>query len=617
MNVFEKAKRVHAIMLAKRNGSVKVLVPPVPVYEKNELNEISHAGARPLPAYQLVKSPAELQSVTVALDNGKIVGLDLETTGLDPRSDRVRILAMSTDTIDGGRFAYLVDCFAVDPSPLWEILAEKDLVIHNAAFDLQFLARLGFTPTGNVHDTMLLAQLLTAGTMEKVNLAACCGRWLKRDLDKAEQQSDWSGELTGDMQAYAALDVDVLLPLFKSLAAKVKEAGLFNAATIEQRCLAAQLWMGSKGVAFDLETGRALADKSAADLQRIRAQLDAGAPAVPGSLGALSSWNWDSPVQVKKALHLLGFKMESTADEALAKVDHPIGELLRQFRATAKLVSGYGRKLLEHVAPDGRVYPSWRQIGAASGRMSCSGPNMQQLPRGDYRRCVVAPPGRILVKADYSQIELRIAAKISGDQALLDAYQRGDDLHTRTARSVLGIEEVTKEHRQLAKALNFGLVFGMGVRGFRQYADSQYGLDLSENEARSYRDAFFKSYPGLAAWHRRVRSRRTAETRTLAGRRRLLDVKTPDTQRLNSPVQGTGADGLKLALALLWERLADCPGAFPVLAVHDEIVIEVDEDRADAATKWLKKAMLDAMAPLVEPVPVEVDTRIGKTWGDS
>src|SRR5262249_19714438 len=144
-----------------------------------------------------------------------------------------------------------------------------------------------------------------------------------------------------------------------------------------------------------------------------------------------------------------------------------------------------------------------------------------------------------------------------------------------------------------------------------------YGLDLSEKEARSYRDAFFKSYPGLAAWHKRVRSRRTIETRTLAGRRRLLDAKTSDSQRLNTPVQGTGADGLKIALALLWERRADCPGAFPVLVVHDEIVIEADEDRVDAATTWLKNAMLDAMAPLVEPVPVEVDTRIGRTWGDS
>jgi DNA polymerase I len=227
----------------------------------------------------------------------------------------------------------------------------------------------------------------------------------------------------------------------------------------------------------------------------------------------------------------------------------------------------------------------------------------------------VAPPGRVLVKADYSQIELRIAAKVSGDKALLAAYQRGDDLHTMTARNVLGIADVTKEHRQLAKALNFGLLYGMGARGFRQYAKGQYGLDLSEADAHRYRTAFFKSYPGLAQWHRRVRSQRVTETRTLAGRRRLLDAKTPDTQRLNTPVQGTGADGLKLALALLWERRTQAPGAFPVLAVHDEVVVEADAGQADAVAVWLKAAMVDAITPLVAPVPVEVEVKTARTWG--
>jgi DNA polymerase-1 len=331
----------------------------------------------------------------------------------------------------------------------------------------------------------------------------------------------------------------------------------------------------------------------------------------------MSSWNWDSPTQVKGAFQLLGLDLESTDDEALASMDHPLADSLRQYRAVSKLVSSYGRKLLEHVAPDGRIYSTWRQLGApSSGRMSCSDPNLQQLPRGEYRRCIVAPPGRVLIKADYSQIELRIAAKISGDRALLDAYLRGEDLHARTARNVLGIADVTKKHRQLAKALNFGLLYGMGAKGFRRYAKSEYGLNLTEQEAGAYREAFFRSYPGLAAWHRHVRSRRTTETRTLTGRRRLLDDKTPDTHRLNTPVQGTGADGLKVALALLWERRERVPGAFPVLVVHDEIVVETDERQADSTTAWLKDAMVDAMAPLLDPVPVAVEVRIGRTWGE-
>jgi DNA polymerase-1 len=155
----------------------------------------------------------------------------------------------------------------------------------------------------------------------------------------------------------------------------------------------------------------------------------------------------------------------------------------------------------------------------------------------------------------------------------------------------------------------------MGAKSFRQYAKTQYGLNLSAAEAERYRRAFFKSYPGLVTWHRRVGQSwdRAAETRTLAGRRRL-DVKR-FTEKLNTPVQGTGADGLKLALALLWERREEVPGAFPVLVVHDEIVIECDAGQAEAVSLWLKTAMVDGMAELLAPVPVEVEVKVATTWG--
>jgi DNA polymerase-1 len=216
-----------------------------------------------------------------------------------------------------------------------------------------------------------------------------------------------------------------------------------------------------------------------------------------------------------------------------------------------------------------------------------------------------------LVKADYSQVELRIAAKVSGDKALLAAYQRGEDLHTLTARQVLGIADVTKEHRQLAKALNFGLLYGMGAKGFRNYARANYRLELTEDQAAGYREAFFKAYSGLRRWHRSVGDK-LRDTRTLTGRRALRVEQF--NEKLNLPVQGTGADGLKKALALLWERRAECPTAVPVLAVHDEIV-ECPEADADRAAAWLKQAMLDGMAPLIAPVPIEVEVKVGRTWG--
>jgi DNA polymerase-1 len=216
--------------------------------------------------------------------------------------------------------------------------------------------------------------------------------------------------------------------------------------------------------------------------------------------------------------------------------------------------------------------------------------------------------------ADYSQIELRIAAKVSGDEALLAAYRDGVDVHVLTAQRVIGAKQVTKEHRQLAKALNFGLLYGMGADGFRQYAKATYSVALTAGQAKESRAAFFKAYPGLAKWHQKVKRAHAVATRTLAGRWRRFETNDPDTYRLNSPVQGTGADGLKLALALLWERRADCPGAFPVLAVHDEIVVECDAGRSGEAAAWLKRAMLDGMAPLVDPVPVEVELKVAPTW---
>ncbi|MFO0881141.1 MAG: DNA polymerase [Gemmataceae bacterium] len=584
--------------------------------QKNPLHGKAVGGPSTVYPHHLVTRPTDLVMVLQALDETDLIGIDLETTGLDPRRDRIRLLSLALDTVDNTQVAYLLDLDKLGTDAVGELLqrlGEKNLILHNAAFDLAFLAQLGFVPRGKVRDTLLLSQLLTAGTFQKNDLASCVERHLGHRPDKALQKADWTGPLTSAQLTYAAADVLLLKPLLDALVPKIQEARLEAAARIEGRALPAITWMGSKGVPLDRTSWLALADTARQKAAQLRQDLDQAAPQKPGEL--FDSWNWDSPQQVKQALELAGLLVETTGDEALAALDHPLADLLRKYRAAQKEVSSYGAAWLEHVRADGRVYPSWKQSGAASGRMSCSEPNMQQLPRGGHRKCVVAPPGRTLVKADYSQIELRIAAKVSGDEALLDAYQRGQDLHTLTAQKVLGTHEVTKADRQLAKALNFGLLYGMGARGLASYARTGYGVDLTEDEARKHRDAFFLAYPGLAAWHRKVRTKRAKLTRTLSGRRRLLDEKTPDTQRLNSPIQGTGADGLKQALALLWERRDELSGAFPILAVHDEIVLEVDEEQAQAAAEWLKRAMLDGMAPLIDPVPVEVEVKIARTWG--
>jgi DNA polymerase-1 len=249
--------------------------------------------------------------------------------------------------------------------------------------------------------------------------------------------------------------------------------------------------------------------------------------------------------------------------------------------------------------------------------MACSKPNLQNVPReAGYRSMFTAPEGSALVTADISQIELRVAAKIAGEKAMLDAYLAGEDLHTKTAKEITGKAEISKTDRTLAKALGFGLLYGMSSSGLKGYAKALYGLDLSDKEAATHRAAFFDTYPSLAAWQAHVADSSLEETRTLTGRRHrnLGSVR----EALNTPIQGTAADGQKLALALLWERRHECPDAFPVLTVHDEVVIQCDKDKFEEAREWLISAMEDGMNAVVnasEPrVPIEIEATISDSW---
>lgn len=579
-------------------------VPAVPTVPTSEIQD-----PLPSPAYVCVFSESGLESVMAALIDAPAVALDTETTGLSPRKDRLRLLTLATTT-----GTWIIDGDRVSPRPLFPLLMDKPIVCHNATFDLGFLAALGFEPDPRmVRDTMMMSQILHAGDGARHNLAEVVKRELGLEVSKELQTSDWTGDLTPAQLEYAARDAAVLLPLLDRLEEQIRAAGLENVAEIEARCIPAVVWMENAGAGFDGEAWQALTREAGAEVQRLRAELDAAAPAPPGlDLGL--GWRWESAAIARRALREAGCDLPNTSDETLAACNHPLAALLRQYRAATKLLSSYGESWLAHVT-EGRIYAQWRQLGSAAGRMSCQKPNLQQVPRDRrYRACIVAPPGRVLVKADYSQIELRIAARIANERRMLAAYRNGDDLHTLTARQILGKTEVSKEDRQLAKAVNFGLLYGMGAEGFRTYAETQFGVELTPEEAERYRTAFFEAYPGLARWHRQVRKQQVMETRTLTGRRRLLRVDTPDTHRLNTPVQGTGADGLKRALALLWVRRVECPGAVPILACHDELVVECDPEQVEAVSAWLVQAMKDGMEPLIHPVPVEVETQIGTTW---
>jgi DNA polymerase I-like protein with 3'-5' exonuclease and polymerase domains len=583
--------------------------------------------------------PALLEEVE-AVD---AVALDLETTGLDPRRDEIRLLSLATP---GG--IRLIDCSKLDLGQILAVLAGKRLIVHNGMFDLLFLRRLGYAHGGRVTDTMILSRMVHAGERGAAgkrldhSLEACCERELGLDLDKTHQKADWSGELSDEMLRYAAEDARILLLLHEALARKIRKQGQERAVAIEERVLPAVIEMAHAGVPADKERWLRMIDEAKAELEDFRAPLDALAGAPPEEVRKKNAnnknipaerndkWNWDSPEQVKAAVRSVGLKLEKTGIDHLKRVDHDLARALLSYKEARGNLGTYGEKFFEptkegrEVYTDGRINPSWRVCEADTGRMSCAEPNMQNIPSKsrlrELRACVVAPEGRVLVVADYSQIELRVAAKIAGEEAMLEAYREGKDLHGMTARSVTGREEVSEGERKLAKAVNFGLLYGQGAEGLRNYARNSYGVEMSLSQAERYRRKFFKAYPAIRSWHRKEGKSFDAGDKTaqsLTGRMRRVGR---FTEKINHPVQGTAADGMKMALALLWERRDECPEAVPVLAVHDEIVIECDADKAEKAKEWLVRAMEDGMDAVVnkeEPrVPIEVEASTAETWGD-
>jgi DNA polymerase I-like protein with 3'-5' exonuclease and polymerase domains len=568
--------------------------------------------------YTVLTTPADVEAALPALIAAPALGIDVETTGLDPLRDRLRLVQLATPT-----HTYLLDCFQCDPRVLAPVLDQaRRLLGHNLKFDLRFLMAAGLdVPEGaRLFDTMLAAQLLGAGTedgyLNRCGLAAVVERVLGQTLDKGAQTSDWSGPLDDAQYAYAARDAAILLPLAERLDAALAAADLTTIAEVEMRALPAVAWLEQTGAPFDAEAWADLSDAAVAEQVRLEYELTAltGTENLFGD----ATINWGSPAKVLGVLQARGHGIQDTIEATLLALadQEPLARLLLAHREASRKASVYGIEMAaKYVSPrTGRIHADYLQLGSRAGRMSCQRPNLQQVPRERaYRACFRPAPGRVLVKADYSQIELRIAAEITGDTRMLAAYQQGQDLHVLTAAAVLKkpVEAVDAEARQLAKALNFGLAYGMGAATLREHAASGYGVRLTEPEAQQFRAAFFRAYPGLKRWHR-SQPDGAVETRTLAGRRRLGVARF--TEKLNSPVQGTGADGLKLALALLWERRAECPSAVPVLCVHDEIVIECAAEAADAARAWIKTAMRDGMQPWLPRVPVVVEAQVGTDW---
>lgn len=568
------------------------------------------------PEYTLVTEPAQLERVLPGLYAAPTLSCDTETTGLDFRKDALRLIQIATPD-----HAYLFDVRHIPIEALFPLFStSRRWLFHNAKFDLKFLVSAGCPWPASVFDTMLASQVLKAGLRVRHSLEEVVEQELGRALPKHLQTADWSGELSPAQCEYAARDVGVLWSLYDWLRPALAEAGLERAAEIEFRCVKALAWLELAGIAFDAQGWLARTLEDEAQLESLSHQLHIYARDVGMSI------NWASSQQIKTLFQTLGIELPNARSATLKKIDHPIAELLVNHKEVAKRVSTYGRSVIDSFfdADSGRVYPVYFQNGTATGRMSCGGPNIQQIPKARaFRTCFYAAPERALIKADYSQVELRIAAALANDSTMLQAFREETDLHALTASRILHIplNQVEPHHRQLAKSVNFGLLYGMGVNGLKQDAEAKYGVRMSDQEAAQYHRAFFLTYQGIARWHQQAKQQAEQvrnqqgglETRTLTGRR-FLGVRHFNVL-LNIPVQGTGGDGLKLALARLFEHRAQVPGATPVACVHDEILVEAPLADAQAAQAWLTSHMVEAMREIVAgQVPIAVEAVIGKNW---
>ncbi len=585
--------------------------------------------------FHLINQPDEVAKACSELRSVEILGFDTETTELDPYRGDIRLIQFST-----GKGATIFDLkpfkergdLRKDPAlaPLRDLISDptRTKIAHNAKFDAKWVRHHLGCELGGIFDTYLASQLIAAGDTERRHSLADAAQYFTgTELDKSQQVSNWgSVELSQSQIEYAARDAAILIPLREKMAERLGIDDLERVARLEFECVAPIAEMELNGFFLDESRWREQLEKAktaqAAASNELQDMLSAGV--AQATLFGRAEVNLDSQAQVTAALVNLGVPVpDSTRAWQLQPLadQYPVIAKLLEYRGVQKSITSFGENILEYIEPaTGRIHADFRQIGAPTGRFSCSNPNLQQIPHEpQYRRCFRAPEGRKLVIADYSQIELRILADFSNDQKFIDAFISGEDFHTTTAAQVFNVDpnSVTADQRSFAKRLNFGVVYGIGAQRF--------GLmtGLSQNEAETTLRKYFSTYRGLDAWLREAASTVTTEriARTGSGRMVRFRFDENDRQQVasaqrnakNMPIQGTSADILKRALRLLHDSIRDTSVRL-VNIVHDEIIVECDGSDAETAAMQLETAMVKAGEEYVKRVPIKVDVHIADEW---
>ncbi len=573
--------------------------------------------------FRLITGPGELREAARALAGAERVGLDIEATGLSPLDARMRLLQLSS-----GEETFVVDVFGVgDLGPLRDVLEGGPLkVLHNAKYDYSFLLAQHGIRLSPLFDTMLAAQLLDGGEQgPSYSLEAVAERYLQEKVDKTARREDWSGDLSREQLEYAARDARILLPLQERLQELLDREGLVPVSRIEFGVVPAIAEMELAGIKLDVERWRELGRVVRRRRDEAARRLEAHFPEPEGVLpleGLGPRLNLNSPQQIMEAFRSIGIELPDTRMWTLMTVDHPAARDLLEYRELQKKLGTYLETYEGFIHPrTGRIHASFLQCRVPTGRLACTNPNVQQIPHEEeFRSCFVAEEGNVLVIADYSQIELRILAEVSGDPGFVEAFRRGEDLHRVTAATMFGVpkEEVTKEQRSAAKRINFGLAYGRGPRSLA----AQLGTD--EERARELIDEYFATYGRVQRYLNETANRALKEgtLRTLSGRLRrfgrtrgLSSAERGALKReaMNYPIQGTSADIAKLALIYIHSGLRGLDARL-INCIHDEFVVECATGQAEEVASRVRSAMVRAGERLLKRVPVEVEVAVSREW---
>ena len=585
---------------------------------------------------------AEMVGVSMALAPGRACYVPLRHGGAVVEADGQGGLALDAPPATYDQIGF-DDAIAV-LKPLFED-ASVLKIGHNLKYDSHVLMRPvnGGIRLAPVDDTMCLSYVLDAGRVSGHSMDNLAGHWLDHSTIKYEdvcgkgaKQVPFGSLAPEAALDYAAEDADITLRLWQMLRPRLATEGMTSVyERLERPLIPVLADMENAGITVDPSILARMSNDFATRMEAFQTEIHALAG---------EEFNIASPKQLGEILFdkmgLQGGKRAKTgawstsADvlETLAAEGVEVAARVLDWRQLAKLKSTYADALVDSILPDsGRVHTSFSMVGASTGRLSSSDPNVQNIPirtaeGRQIRTAFVAAPGKKLISADYSQIELRLVAHVAGEQSMIDAFRAGVDIHARTASEVFGVplDQMDGETRRRAKAINFGIIYGISGFGLARQ------LGIRQGEARDYINAYFENFPGIRAYMDRIKleARETGHVETLFGRRihiAGITASNPaqrgfaERQAINAPIQGSAADIIKRAMVRLPSALAEAGiEARMLLQVHDELIFEAEESIAEAAVEAIRAVMESAADPVLDlAVPLVAEAGIADSWADA